>query len=382
MGYVLEENKGVSYETMVEKEICHPLKMHETAITMTKEMTANLAYGHAMGSEVANWDIGAMSPAGAIKSSAHDLLIYLAANLGLKKSDLYPAMELTHQQRHANGNRMGLGWHIADGTTEDIYWHTGGTGGYRTFSGFMKNAKKGVVVLTNSDNGAEDIGFHLLDPNVPIREVKPRMSMWIRNEIEQHGVKSIQTRYDAHKSAHPGEYEINEGAINALGYDYLRRNEMDAAKEVFLINVREFPASSNVYDSYGEALMKSGQKEEAIVNYKKSLDLNPGNANAVDMLAQMGVTYAPKEIQVDTTLLQSYVGTFELAPGFNIVITRDGYRLFGQATGQSQFELFPSSDTEFYLKVVEAKVVFNKNVEGVINMTLFQGGAVMPGRRL
>ena len=143
-----------------------------------------------------------------------------------------------------------------------------------------------------------------------------------------------------------------------------------------------FHNSSNAYDSYGEALMIQGQKEEAIVNYQKSLELNPANLNAVDMLAKMGVEVKQEEIIVEEGLLQSYTGVYELAPGFTITVTRDGSRLFAQATGQGQFEIFPNSNTEFYLKAVEAKVVFASDAEGVINMTLLQGGMVMPGKRV
>ncbi|HQW01204.1 MAG TPA: DUF3471 domain-containing protein [Saprospiraceae bacterium] len=116
--------------------------------------------------------------------------------------------------------------------------------------------------------------------------------------------------------------------------------------------------------------------------YQKSLELNPANSNAVAMLAKMGVEVKQEEIIVEEALLQSYTGAYELAPGFTITVTRDGSRLFAQATGQGQFEIFPNSNTEFYLKAVEAKVIFASDAEGVINMTLLQGGMVMPGKRV
>jgi CubicO group peptidase (beta-lactamase class C family) len=382
LGNIIAQSEKMPYEELVIKNICQPLHMKETAITLTPGMKDHLAYGHAMGGEMSNWDLGAMSPAGALKSSVHDMLIFLAANMGLEKTKLLEAFQLTHQQRHANGNRMGLGWHIANGTDEDIFWHTGGTGGYLTFCGFKQGEQRGVVVLTNADTGAEDIGFHLLDAASPLREVKPVISTWIKRDIDAHGPAGLEDRYAAEKKANPTKYTINESGINHLGYGFLGRENYEAALQVFHINVMEYPNSSNAYDSYGEALMKSGRTEEAITNYQKSLELNPGNTNAISMLEKMGVKYEVKEVTVDEAILQTYVGTYELAPGFNIVITRDGQRLFGQATGQSQFELFANSPTEFYLKVVEAKVVFNTNTEGVVSMTLFQGGAVMPGRRL
>ena len=76
------------------------------------------------------------------------------------------------------------------------------------------------------------------------------------------------------------------------------------------------------------------------------------------------------------------MGTYELAPTFNIVITRDGTRLFLQATGQPKVELFAKTDTEFFLKVVEAKVIFSAKGGKVESMTLFQGGQAMPGKRI
>jgi D-alanyl-D-alanine-carboxypeptidase/D-alanyl-D-alanine-endopeptidase len=56
--------------------------------------------------------------------------------------------------------------------------------------------------------------------------------------------------------------------------------------------------------------------------------------------------------------------------------------MFAQATGQGVFEIFPLSLTEFYLKAVEARIVFATSGEGVVNMALHQGGQVMPGRRV
>lgn len=189
-------------------------------------------------------------------------------------------------------------------------------------------------------------------------------------------------KYKKQKAENADKYYLDEDAINALGYAYLNQEKVEAAKAVFGINVMEFPHSSNVYDSYGEALMKNGQKAEAIVNYQKSLELNPANSNAVDMLSKMGVDIKVEEVIVDEAMLQSYTGVYELAPGFRITVTRDGSRLFAQATGQGQFEIFPKSTTEFYLKAVEAKIVFTPDAEGVIHMTLYQGGQVMPGRRV
>lgn len=384
LGQIQALAAGTSYEEALTSVITSPLKMKETGIKLSDKMKDNLAVGHSMGMPVNNWDLNSMQGAGGIRSSVHDMLLFLAANMGLTKSQLSKAMELAQTPRHDKaGDRVGLGWFISKGSLGDVFAHNGGTGGYRTFAGFVKETGRGVVVLTNSGSSdADDIGMHLLDPQSPIQEVKPDYSYVIKQMIDKEGHEGLLKKYKNLKAENPDKYYLDEDAINTLGYAYLNQEKVDAAMAVFSINVMEFPNSSNVYDSYGEALMIKGQKAEAIVNYQKSLELNPANSNAVDMLAKMGVEVKMEEVKVEEALLQAYTGGYELAPGFIITITRDGSRLFAQATGQGQFEIFPTSNTEFYLKAVEAKVVFATDAEGVINMTLYQGGQVMPGKRV
>ncbi len=80
-------------------------------------------------------------------------------------------MKKTHEVRHdkAGGMSVGLGWHIAKGKNGDVIWHNGGTGGYRAFAGFVKETGEGVVLLTNSTESVDDIGFHLLNPESALR---------------------------------------------------------------------------------------------------------------------------------------------------------------------------------------------------------------------
>jgi len=83
---------------------------------------------------------------------------------------------MTHAVRHnkAGNMRVGLGWHIKEGVDGDVFWHNGGTGGYRAFAGFVKETGKGVVVLTNSTVSVDDIGFYLLDPGSRLAEIRSR----------------------------------------------------------------------------------------------------------------------------------------------------------------------------------------------------------------
>ncbi|WP_040282789.1 DUF3471 domain-containing protein, partial [Psychroserpens damuponensis] len=81
--------------------------------------------------------------------------------------------------------------------------------------------------------------------------------------------------------------------------------------------------------------------------------------------------------------LKQYIGIYELQPGFNIEVSVKDGKLFAQATGQGEFELFAEEKDKFFLKVVVANVHFFRNAEGhVVSLTLFQGGQEMPGKKV
>jgi len=88
-------------------------------------------------------------------------------------------------------------------------------------------------------------------------------------------------------------------------------------------------------------------------------------------------------ITLDPAGLEACVGAYELAPGFRIVVTREGARLMAQATDQPKFEIFPESPTLFFLKVVDAQIEFHPGPDGRMStMVLHQGGQDMPGKRV
>jgi predicted Zn-dependent protease len=85
----------------------------------------------------------------------------------------------------------------------------------------------------------------------------------------------------------PGADALSEAQVNSLGYLLLGKKRIGEAIEVFKMNVEEHPDSSNAYDSLGEAYMVNGDKEPAVRNYQRSLELNRDNANAVEMLRRL-----------------------------------------------------------------------------------------------
>ncbi|HKV52727.1 MAG TPA: serine hydrolase [Gemmatimonadaceae bacterium] len=171
LGNVLADVAGTSYEEMERERVWQPLGMTHTAITLNPWMKAHLALGHDEdGRVVENWDIPAMAGAGGIRSTTNDMLEFLAANLHPEGGALQRALAFAHEERAPAGNMMiGLNWLSLHAGADTIVWHNGGTGGYRTFIGFEPSRKTGVIVMTNTGGeGADDIGFHLLDPALPL----------------------------------------------------------------------------------------------------------------------------------------------------------------------------------------------------------------------
>ena len=163
----------------------------------------------------------------------------------------------------------------------------------------------------------------------------------------------------------------------------LNQNRTDEAIEIFKLNIEAYPKSANTYDSMGEAYMKKGDNVSAIRFYKTSLELNPGNSNAVLKLKEMGVEYNTEEIVFNTEILEKYIGVYKLAPEFLLTISREGDKLFAQATGQAKLEIFPKTETEFYLKDINAQIKFIRNEDGMTDkLILTQNGREMPADKI
>ncbi len=104
--------------------------------------------------------------------------------------------------------------------------------------------------------------------------------------MEQEGVGAGIARFREFRDEY-SESVFSEGAVVGWGYNLLNRRKMDQAVAVFKLSVEMYPNSFNTYDSLGEAYMVAGNRELAIENYERSLELNPENTNAVRMLEQL-----------------------------------------------------------------------------------------------
>ncbi len=173
LGHVLARVHGGSYESLVRERILKPLGMTKTGITLDEEMQNWMANGHdQQGNVVPLWDIPTLAGAGALRSDATDMLLFLAANTGPAETPLERSMRDSHEERQRINERTGVGlnWFMQYVGDEEIIWHNGGTAGFRTFIGFDPAKNTGVVVLTNSGQGADDIGFHLINSGMPLAE--------------------------------------------------------------------------------------------------------------------------------------------------------------------------------------------------------------------
>jgi CubicO group peptidase (beta-lactamase class C family) len=178
LGIGLAQRAGTDYEKLVVIRICDPLGMSSTRISLSESMRKRLAVGHSADLVKASvWDIPTLAGAGALRSSANDLLAFLAGVMG--RSDNPRAKAVADAQKLAlamsrpTGEPFidaGLGWTIDTRGGGEIIWKNGGTGGYRTFIGYSPKTGVGIVALSNAatEDGVDDLGLHLLDARYPL----------------------------------------------------------------------------------------------------------------------------------------------------------------------------------------------------------------------
>ena len=164
LGHVLSLRSGMTYEKLVTTRIAGELGMPDTRETLTPEMQRHLATGYRFGEPMPLWDNPTLAGAGALRSTASDMLTFLAANLDLTPSPLYAPMHLTQEPRLTIDPswQIGLGWEIRTYGSQQIIEKRGATGGYWSFAGLSRDRQTGVVVLTNTFRPVDLIGLGLL----------------------------------------------------------------------------------------------------------------------------------------------------------------------------------------------------------------------------
>jgi len=268
LGHALARRAGESYEELLKERITGPLGMESTVVVLTPALKARLAPGHdAVGRPESNWDLPMFAGAGGIRSTAADMMRFLAANLSREETPVVAALaaarEVRFTPREKDAQRMALGWHVSPG---GVHWHNGQTGGYHSFVALDTASGRAVLILSDTATGA----------------------------------------------------------VDELGWGLLR--------------------------------MLSGEKVE------------PREVR--------------REVAVEPAVLRDYVGTYRLFSDFKLTVTLEDGRLMVQATGQEKFPVFAASETEFFYKVVDARITFERDAAGKVKrLVLHQNGRDLPGIR-
>ena len=175
LGHALSLRAGRGYEDLVIARICDPLGLADTRITLTPGMQARLTPGHDSElRKVSNWDLPTLAGAGALRSTANDLVRFLEACTGRRETPLQGAFaSLIEVRRPANLSgtyAAAEGWFVTTAHDDELVFKDGGTGGYATFIGYSTRSRVAAVLLSNAAGweSTPALGRHLLNADYPL----------------------------------------------------------------------------------------------------------------------------------------------------------------------------------------------------------------------
>jgi CubicO group peptidase (beta-lactamase class C family) len=370
LGHALSRAAKTDYGTLVKQRITTPLGMKSTSIKVDAAAAPRVAEGYEESAgklapaKAWTWrDASVLMGAGALRSTARDMIRYVAANAGLFPSKLSGVLADSYVRR-ADGKSdemdVGLAWHLKNTQERVIVWHNGATGGFHSYCAFDLALKTGVVVLSNSTADIDDIGLHLLDPAVALREIdKPVV-------VEEAKLAALDGWYDLDKAKLRVTHE---------GTQLFAQYSGQGRYPVF--------AKSNTLFAY-RVVAASLEFELGADGTATQVTLHQGGSNLV--AKRIPAASAPKErveVAVDPKLLAEYAGRYKQSDNVTLEVkVRDGH-LSIQMTGQAVFDAYGYSPTEFFLKKLDAQLSFKRNEKGVVDtVILHQDGVDQPLPRM
>lgn len=303
LGHMIEKLTGKSFAQVLQENILTPVGMTNSGIDDEHEILPNRSQGYLrQGSRLVldpYFDMSTVTGAGAMYSTAEDLYKWDQALYGDKLISKKMKEVYFKPHMHTGGpSYYAYGWGVGNlpvGNSTDsmhVIRHTGGINGYNTYIYRVPQTKDLVILLNNT--GPAPIGgmaaaiMGILH-NKPWSPPKVTIVDTLLAVITKDGVEAGVKRYEELKSASGDKYNFSEPELNNLGYLLMRDGKVKESIRIFQLNVEKFPEGFNTYDSLGEAYMTDGQKELAIKNYAKSLELNPRNTGAIEMLKRIQV---------------------------------------------------------------------------------------------
>lgn len=298
LGVIIEKVTGKSYEQVLKDNITIPLKMNNTGYDHHGTILTNRASGYEKnGSNYINaayLDMSIPYAAGSLYSTVEDLYLWdqaLYTNRLLSKENM-DLMFAKHIQ--AGPGYYGYGWSMGKrpiGNTSNsikVISHGGGIDGFNTLITRIPSDKNMIVLFNNTGRAAlNEMNTAILGILYDESYEMPRKSLAnsLFEVINDKGIAEGLEHFEKLKDSET--YSIREGEMNNVGYRFLQSGKEKEAIEVFKLNVISYPKSANVYDSLGEAYLEDGNKELANKNYKKSLEINPDNTNAIKVLQKL-----------------------------------------------------------------------------------------------
>lgn len=293
LGAVIEELTGKKYGDVLEERIFSPLGMTNSGYDQSDKTYENKAKGYensfAGVSPARDIDMTIPFAAGSIYSTVNDMFKW--------DQSLYTKRILSDESRKKMFtpvlNNYGYGFGILDkeinGSTKKIITHSGGIFGFNTLITRFVDDNNTIIVLNNyydASSGPLTGGIANILYGTDAPRPKEDLTKQFITLIKDKGINDAVTEIKKLKEDKE-KYKSSEGNINNLGYMLLQQGKVKESVEVFKLNTEWFPESANVYDSYGEALAAAGDIDNAILNYKKSIELNPNNEGGKEMLKKL-----------------------------------------------------------------------------------------------
>jgi CubicO group peptidase (beta-lactamase class C family) len=296
LGAIIEHVTGKPYEQVLKENIFDPLGMKNTGYDHYGTIIPKRAAGYiktAGGYANAPYlDMSIPYAAGSLYSTVEDLYLWDQA--------LYTDKLLTEQSKTLMYkpflNDYAYGWVVTNASFKQndqpvpVITHNGGINGFSTNIVRFPKEKNLIVLLDNSnseyiDRLSESIAK--ISYNQPYEPPKISIVPVLDKTITEKGIEAGIAQYRDLKAKQTATYDFTEPELNRLGYQLLRNGKPKEAIEIFKLNVEAYPQGANAYDSLAEAYMTANERELAIQNYKKSLELNPNNTNAAEMLKRL-----------------------------------------------------------------------------------------------
>lgn len=359
LGYALAQSEHTNYDALIDDRMLKPLGMTMSGTALSDAMRAHLAAGHdSLGNGVKNWDFDTMAGAGAIRSTANDLLRYMKTNMAIDQSPLAAAMKLAQaplSDAH-KANRIGLAWMTS---RTGILWHTGGTGGYRSFLGFTADRRHGVVILTNTAVDLDDLGFATLNPRVPLSPAYKAIVL-----------------PNASLDEYVGTYNVTDKFLLKI----FRKDDGLFVQATGQGPIPIFPSAPNEF--FAKAVRASASFTRDPNGAVNGLVLHQNGDHAARKLNASEIPPEPQEVAFDAATSGDYIGKYQFNFGVLDVVLKSDH-LEAQLTGQAAHPVFASGKDKFFYKVVDAQLDFERDGDGkVIAVVLHQNGRDLRAPRI